>query len=453
MITIQSKFAQYPQSMCEYQASKDGRWGWLLCTAHAEDSIALEEIQAEIKLEILNSQVLEISRMEIEKWLKDFFADFHWKMHARLRKTDLHERGISLFFAVIYDAEIYFVQFGRIFCASTKGSKLQAVGKTWKNYHVQSMEDLGLFGMSEEDIRVRVQHLSLPENENLIILPGTIAGRVFESGTDVNGLLPLIESFSAVKSALGIVLRNVPAPRKTGRKRLTKWQISALFLFLATLLAVLYMLFGNRFLDDFLHKGRKVIQEKIETGTQDISVRMTQPSSIKLRTNWSSPLDFVPNCRPVFNLDHIYLAGGSSLYVFSTKTRKDPEVIEFEDRINFLRASSMGLIIGLANNQIKALDKQNKELWTNSTGNDACEEPGLLIEEITNNEDKRLDRGISVVPQDRSVQILDSVLGTEINKLDLPGELTQLSAYDDFHQCFYAVVGNSLTCLGLLIEN
>ena len=36
MLTIQSKFDSYPQSMCEYRASKDGRYGWFLCTQGEE---------------------------------------------------------------------------------------------------------------------------------------------------------------------------------------------------------------------------------------------------------------------------------------------------------------------------------------------------------------------------------------------------------------------------------
>ncbi|MDZ4182914.1 MAG: hypothetical protein U1B83_08565, partial [Candidatus Cloacimonadaceae bacterium] len=100
MISIQSRMAVAPQAMCEYQASQDGKFAWFVCAWHPEKSFALEEIQAEIKLEIINSGIRTLSKMEAEKWIKDLFADFHWKLHARFRKTDLVEKGISLFFGI-----------------------------------------------------------------------------------------------------------------------------------------------------------------------------------------------------------------------------------------------------------------------------------------------------------------------------------------------------------------
>ncbi|MDD2229226.1 MAG: hypothetical protein PHY48_07440, partial [Candidatus Cloacimonetes bacterium] len=146
MISLQSREASPPRSICEYRASKDGRFAWFLLTWHPEKDVVLEEIVAEIKLEVLNSEINNISRMEIEKWLRSFFADLHWKLHARLRKSSLVEKGISLFFGVLYDHELYFVKTGRIFAIVTDAKKIRSVGKDWKNYQVQSQKGLQLFG-------------------------------------------------------------------------------------------------------------------------------------------------------------------------------------------------------------------------------------------------------------------------------------------------------------------
>jgi len=134
MISLHSCEASPPRSVCEYKASRDGSFAWFLLTFHPEKDNVLEEIVAEIKLEVINSKINAISRLEIEKWLKQFFSDLHWKLYGILRKTTLNEKGISLFFGVLYDDELYFVQLGRIFCVLADHKKMKPVGKDWRNY-------------------------------------------------------------------------------------------------------------------------------------------------------------------------------------------------------------------------------------------------------------------------------------------------------------------------------
>ncbi|MGC9361679.1 MAG: hypothetical protein ACP5F3_01995, partial [Candidatus Syntrophosphaera sp.] len=256
MISIQSKFASFPQGLCEFQASKDGRYGWFLCTAHEEESNALEEIQAQIKLEILNADVLGISKTGIESWLKTFFSDLHWKLHAALRKTNLQEKGISLFFAVTFDSEVYFVQFGRFFCGLTKGKKMIHPGSSWKNFHIRSHGEMNLLGLAEEDIKVRPQRFLLAENETLYVLSGGIAGQVFGNGTDLKGILPLIESYGGSPNSVWLVLKNQPQLQKIKKSKLNRLQVTSLVLLLGTILAIFYMLFGNRILDVVLHRTK-----------------------------------------------------------------------------------------------------------------------------------------------------------------------------------------------------
>ena len=73
MISLHSCEASPPRSVCEYKASRDGSFAWFLLTFHPEKDNVLEEIVAEIKLEVINSKINAISRLEIEKWLKQFF--------------------------------------------------------------------------------------------------------------------------------------------------------------------------------------------------------------------------------------------------------------------------------------------------------------------------------------------------------------------------------------------
>ena len=63
MVSLQSLQSSPPRSVCEYKASREGRFAWFLLTWHPEKDFVLEEIVAEIKLEILNSRVGSLSRL------------------------------------------------------------------------------------------------------------------------------------------------------------------------------------------------------------------------------------------------------------------------------------------------------------------------------------------------------------------------------------------------------
>lgn len=459
MLTIISKHFDYPQSMCEYQASRDGRFGWLLCTAHEEQHHALEEIQAEIKLELLNSRILEVSKLEIEQWLKTFFADLHWKLHARLRKTDLREKGLSLFFAAFFDNELYWVQFGRIFGGLVQGKKLLTVGKQWKNYHVQSMDKLSLFGQAEEDIRVRPQRLALSEQESLILLPGQLAVKVFESGTETGSLPPLIESFAARPGSLWLILKNIPPAKPARKRKLTKWQISALVLILATILAVVYMAFGNRILDVLFHRARvEVNSGPVRQLTRDLisnvgKVVNSPARKIELEIPWSAELPFEVSAVPVFHLDSIFLTSGTKLIAYNKKGHTELWQKDFQRQIAVVRTVQNGLVVCLATSEILGLDFKGEELWHRELANPVSAQSPACVREITENEDKRVDSSITVIASERAVSVLDSQSGDLMSELQLTDQLKYLSDYDMLDFCFYAVVNRTIHCIRLKIVN
>ncbi len=458
MITIQSKHALPPQSMCESQSSKDGRFGWFLCVAHEENDIALEEIQAEVKLELLNANVLEISKMEIESWLKRFFADCHWKLHASLRRTELKEKGLSLFFAVTYDHDVYFVQFGRIFCAVTKGRKLEIIGNSWKNYHVRTLRDLNLMGLSEEDIRVKPQKFHLDENESLMVLSGKIAAKVFGGQTEVGGLQPLIESFTAATPSLWLILKHVSALAKPKKRRLTKLEISTLILLLGTTLATLYMAFGNRVIDVFLHRTKAEASEtKLRANTEimeNLGKVVNAPArEIELALDWRAELPHRITAAPAFSQQNIYLASGTELHAYKLSTREELWNKACDEQITTILPTTLGLQLTLANGMIWGLDQQGNVAWTRDLPATLDDRAYLRMIEITPLQDKRIDKCITVIPLKRGIVVLDSQQCVVMNELQLDQELRFLSRYDDYNNCFYAVLGTSLVRVNLNIMN
>lgn len=450
MIKLQSKYALPPQSSCEYQSSQDGRYAWFLCVTHEENDVCLEEIQAEVKLELLNANVLQISKMEIENWLKSFFADFHWKLHASLRRTELREKGVSLFFAVCYDHDLYFVQFGRLFCAVTQGNKLETVGRHWKNYHVQTLRDLNLLGLSEEDIRVKPQKFHLEENESLLVLPGKVAAKVFGNSPDVNSLQPLVESFGSASPALWLILKHQTPLAKPQKRRLTKLEISSLFLLLGTALAIVYMALGNRIIGVGFYRAQKVVTEKIEQAKTALNM---PARNVQLVQKWSLELPFRVTSSPAFNQQNVFLASGADIYAYKLSTREQLWKQNYPAPVGAILPTAAGLNVTLTNGNTLGLDPRGNEVWNQSLQALANEKANLAMLEITPAQEKRIDKCITVVPLKWGMAILDSQQGKLMSELALPEELRYLSQYDDYNSCFYVVTADSLVCVNLNIVN
>lgn len=450
MIKIQSKFALPPQSMCEHQSSQDGRYGWFLCLAHEESSLDLEEIQAEVKLEILNAKVLDISKMEVESWLKSFFADFHWKLHASLRRTNLSEKGLSLFFAVCYDHEVYFVQFGRVFCAVTKGSKLETVGKNWKNYHVQTLRDLNLLGLLEEDIRVKPQKFRLEENESLVVLPGKVATQVFGNLADVASLQALVESFSTASPALWLILKHQTSLQKSKKRRFTKLELSALFLLLGTALAIAYMAMGNRIFGVGLDRINKVVTDKLQ---QTISKSSLFSQNVQLVQKWNLELPYEVTATPAFNLQQFFVASGKQVCAYESASSKQLWARSFEAPVTSILTTVVGLQLTLADGSTVGLDDNGDPAWTQSLNALSGQpvSPGGI--EITPALDKQVSKSVTVLPLKKSIAVLDTNQGTLLSELKFDRELRYLSPYDVYNRCFYVVTGNTLFCVDLKTGN
>lgn len=458
MITLQSKNSGFPQSVCEYQASKDGRYGWFLCTSHEEGDHVLEEIQTEIKLGIMNSGVMEVSKMEIDHWLKNFCGDFHWKLHASLRKTELREKGISLFLGVFYGAEVHFVQFGRLFCSVSKGKKLEFPGKTWKNFHVQSMADLNLFGQSEEDIRVKPQRILLEDNERMYILPGAIATKVFTQQSDPNSLVPVVESFVGAANPQWLILKNVPTLERSKKKKLTKWQISSFFLLLATLAAILYMAFGNRSFDVLFRKARlERIPDRLKVDKNLIKywegVVNSPARSIELSQGWSADLPYQVTAAPAFDAASIYVASEQNLSAFDKKTRDLLWNVALPAPILSVMNTKYGLVVNLKDNRTVGVSKTGELTWNSESITHNAEPYRPQICELTNAEDPRIDGSVTVIPLQQGISIVDSQQGNVMSQLTLTQDLQFLSRYDNYDSCFYAVVGDTILRIAVKIVN
>lgn len=469
MISLQNKHFTAPGSNLDYTASPDGKRAWFLCTWHPENSHELEEIQAQIKLEILNASPLTISKLEIENWLKNLYSEFHWKLHASMRKSNLVEKGISLLFGVLYDGELFFVQFGRIFAALADAKGVSPVGKNWKHAHISTAKDLELLGFSEHDLKIKPVRTMINDDQSLVIVPGVIAGKLFEQMTDSRSLDALLSSYASSGNAMWLVLTGKPDFEPKKRKKLSRLQISSIILLLVTLLAILYVSFGNRFMDTGFRKlgmlFRSRTANRLEQLPQTLNISnaevikimdkvVNSPArNIQCRMAWNTDLPYVVTANPAFDLNQIYLAAGKTLLAYDKKSRNLLWSINLESEIVSLQKTQVNLVAGLANRNLMGFKADGSPSWTTKTNREprAANTPRAI--ELTNSDDARIDGSIIVIPEEKGISILESNRGENLSNITLVDKLAFLSAYDSYANCFYAVAGNSLICLELKILN
>ena len=469
MISLQSRSACPPRSICEFSASQDGRFGWFLLTWHPEKDSVLEEIVAEIKLEILNSVVNNVSRLEVEKWLKNFWADLHWKLHARLRKSNLQEKGISIFFGMLYDHELYFVQAGRIFCLITDAKKIKSLGRDWQNYQVQSQEGLQLFGYADKDLSLKPLRLHIGDNQRFIVISGELAKKILPKVTDPGTIDTLIETYATEDNPLWLILEGKERLLKPKRKKPSRLLISSSILLFLTVLTALYMVFGNRSIDQLVHKSRLSFQKEktlrleqipsnLNINTEDIRKYLDRivdlpARNISLQIAWSTMLPYEVRHSPAFSLDAIYLNDEQCLNSFSKKDRQLLWSKVFPADIRSVLSGQGSLIVTLANQQVYGLKEDGTVIWQQELPSESKEGARFFPSEIRSSDDPRLDRSIVVIPSRRGISILDPTRGETLSSLTLKQDLQALSVYDSFSNCFYAVVDGAILCIELKIQN
>ncbi len=424
MVSLQSLHSSPPRSVCEYKASREGRFAWFLLTWHPEKNFVLEEIVAEIKLEILNSKVGSLSRLEIEKWMKQFFAELHWKLYGLLHKTELAEKGISLFFGVLYDNELYFVQFGRIFCLLTDNKKMRHIGRDWHNYQVQSLDGLQLLGLMDSDPVIKPQRVYIGSNQRLIVISGELAQKIFPSVDDPSAIETLIETYATEDNPLWLILEGKEELVKTKRRKLSRLQVTSIILIVLALLAALYMMVGNRILDQLVYKMRLSLKEEKTLHLEQI------PTNLNINSeNLKKYIDKLINL-PARNI--------SFSIAWST---------ELPYNVSLSPSFTLGTIYLVSQNRLSAI------LWQQHLPTESITGDRFIPCIIKNSDDPRLDRSIMVIPSKRGISILDPVRGETISSLTFKHDLDALSVYDSFANCFYAVVGNAVLCVELKIVN
>lgn len=469
MIALLSKMDSSPFPIVEHAISQDGRFGWFLAIWHPQNEPVLDELGAEIRLAIRNSEAASISKAEVEKWLKSFFNDLHWKLYGMLMKTSLQEKGISLFFGVMYDHELFFVQFGRMFCAITDHKKLKQIGNSYREQQMQSLEKLNLLGFQDRDISVRPQRIFIGEHQRFIAISGNLAAKVFEGVSDLATIDHYVESFVQVANPLWLILEGKARLIQPVRRKLSRVQISSLVILSVTVLAIVYMLFGNRFLDQLLLRTRMSVKHNrtlrleqipntLSIDTQNLLKYMERivnlpARNIELEIVWSADLPYTVTSPPVYSLDTIFLTAENNLLAFDKKNQNLRWKKSFAQPITSLIYNETTLLVCLKDDEAFGFKEDGTQIWQQEMDCSHQINSSFTPSVINPEEDPRLDRAITVIPSERSISILDAPRGESLSSITFKEQITNLSSYDSYANCFYAVMENAILCIQLKIVN
>lgn len=472
MVVLQNRYDSFPSGMFDFNASQDGRFGWFLLTWHPETDPVLEEIQTQIKLDIRNSALGQTSKLEIEAWLKSFLSEYHWKLHATFRKTELKEKGISLLIAVLYDHELYIVEFGRMLCGLCEKDSLHPVGRNWANFHVKSLDEMSLLGMAETDIIVKIKRVFVAEKQRFIALPSVFAEKLVKQNIDCDTLDTILQSIFSDTNGSYFILAGkskLAAPR---RPRIRRYQISALVIILITIFALLYMQFGNRWLESTARRIKLILSSKnyltveqipqylnidsenIKRQLKKIEQIANQPArNIKLQERWQTNLNFLITSTPTFDSRNIYIASDNKLMAFDKGTKKLEWKTVFDANVRAVSVIRGNLIVFLDNQKLVSLQNGNNITWKRPFIDEFPIKQALTPVEISSNDDPRINGSVLLVPAERGLYIYDINSGNLIAETSFNKRLQYLSDYDAYDNCFYAVVADGVICISMDVLN
>ncbi len=468
MVVLHSHQAAPPFGVFDFNASQDGGFGWFLLTWHPEQDHVLEEIQTQIKLDIRNAQLETVSQLEIETWLKNFFAEYHWKLHALFRRTSLREKGISLLLAVLYDHDIYYVQFGRLLCGIVDEDYIRPEGRNWENFHVSSLDEMSLLGLSESDIRVKPGRITLAAKQLFAALPSTLADRLMKQNVDHATIATLLPALAESTHGCYLVLEAKSKPAIKRHRRFKRHQFSALIILLLTLAAVSYLLFGNQWLECTGRKIKQLLTSKIrlqveqipnELNIQSHSLRSgfekivqyaNQPArQIRLIQEWQTDIEFMVTAAPSFDLKNIYVVSEDKLMAYTKSSKQLVWNKSLPANIRDVAVVRDNLIVFLDNRQMLCLKDNSEVEWVKESPERFAAGGLPAPQEIGSGNDPRLMGSILVVPAENTLSVYDVNSGKLLGQTKFDKRIQYLSHYDEFDNCFYAVVADGIHCIGL----
>lgn len=448
--------------------------GFVLLTYHQSTGSFWDDIDQYILNAINDIRILDISRSKIETTLRACFVDLNWKLAAKFRHLEPHQRGISLYLTIIYGNDIYVIQFGRILGAVLHKRELLQVGSQWEHFHVKSMEDLSLLGQQETDIKVRIDKLTLGPKDKFIAISSQWGKLILEQKISAYAISDNILSWDEEASFPYALLSFESMPKKYSNNNSSRLRTSLIILIALIIIATVYTLFGNRFLEVEYQRFKTLFRSKTDITTIPLRIKIQSPAfeqgleriekmafaparDIRFKLGWEKPLEDIVTISPSFDIEHVYLASNMTVRAISKADRHVDWSHTFDDVIQRIQVTSNdNLLIHTMKGKLYYCKSNGEQIWKEDVGNDSTavgKDDCLDPIEIGYDADPRLNSSIVIIPGKYKIQAINLANGQILSEIVLSWPISYISGYDEMKSCFYVITGNKLLQLDMQIKN
>ncbi len=477
MLSIKASSANH-ESNIFFSTYFQGKSNFIALATHTSlKSELYDQINSFIINELLLQDLENSTKDKVEEALKEFFVELNWKLYAKFRQTNLPEQGISLLLALVFNNDVYLVQFGRMLCCTICGKKLTEVGRPWENFHVKSKNDLFLLGSIDDNIPVKVLQVELKPGMYFFCLPSTHTDNFSRQIDDE--VLPLQYLFNLYVDTpfpyftLGADIKKLSKKKSFFRRK--KFRITAIIAAILITIAILYVKQGNNFIQEYINRMRLLFKHQnqiiqlthvLDNATPQLEkqikqiekVAMSPARAIGLKSQVIGNLAYPVTTEPQWDIDNIYLTSHNRLIALDKRTRIVKWEKQFGNELLFVKkVEDKELLVMEKNKQIMLIHSDGKEAWKNSSiqYKSTIEYPSKYTSpyEITYREDARLNGSVLVFKAIDLIYIVNSLTGEMISKYRFNESIDFISSYDPLDHCFYLIIDRSLVKLTLEIKS
>ncbi|HNQ43565.1 MAG TPA: hypothetical protein PKI59_04015, partial [Candidatus Cloacimonadota bacterium] len=148
-----------------------------------------------------------------------------------------------------------------------------------------------------------------------------------------------------------------------------------------------------------------------------------------------------------------YLNADNHLLAFDKKSRNLRWKKSFAQPLSALLFNESTLLVCQKDDQAYGFKEDGSLIWEQTLECPHQPASSFIPRVITPEQDPRLDRAITVIPSERSISIFDANRGESLSSITFKEQITNLSRYDSYANCYYAVMENVLLCIQLKIVN
>ncbi len=444
---------------------------FFLLTYNLNNSSFLKSVNAFVLEEILKLKPNSISENNIKDKLVEFFNDLHWKINAMFNKSGDKQKGISLFFAIKRNENIYFVQFGRLAIGLITEMKFREIGLSWDMYPIATVESLNQLGSIQQDIPVNVHSIVLGSDSTLFAFPSKQIPIIKESVK--HGANSVLTALLAPEEEVNhyIYISNLPEKLMKPMKffRGHSFRVSAIVFSVIIIVTMLYYFLGDNYVEQVGYKTEESLtSHNILFELKNLTDSINNPElekqlakyvyspakDLSLKIVWQGKFTHNITYPPLFDYNNIYLIIENNIAAVSKKSKEVVWQIKTESVILEAKTVENNLLIHCSNNEILLLNAKGDTIWRTSQRKDirklAHKYHSSII--VTRKEDKRLNSGIMIDTQNNQIDIFSLITGENVSSITFDAQVKYISDYDTINNCLYAIVGQNLVILKLSIK-